>query len=104
MSDKVKMVRAEVQKDPDKPRMVKERTFTYEGVQYTLRGDSMEDVELVELLEDEKYISLLRKLVGPAKWAEFKDSVRTEDGRVPLEALRGFLEIVMEKADPQVAS
>ena len=95
---------AELQIDPDKPVIIRETTIEYKGVEYTVRQDTFDDVELLEMLEDERYISLVRRIVGPKKWAEFKDSARTESGRVPAKELEAFLELVMGAVDPQDAS
>lgn len=101
----VKAVKAEaLQQDPDKPVLVREVTVQYKGTDYTVRGDTLDDVELLEYIEDEQYIKALRRMVGLAQWAKFKDSVRTDTGRVPTAELEEFLKTVMDALDPTTAS
>jgi hypothetical protein len=80
------------------------RVFEYEGREYNVSSSALDDVEILELLEDEKYISVVRRILGKEQWETFKDSVREADGRVPSASLEGFLKVVMKVADPQDAS
>lgn len=80
------------------------RRVEYDGVEYQIDSGLLDDIEVIELLEDEKYISAIRKLVGADGWKAFKDSHREADGRVPMGTLEGFLNVVMKTADPQGAS
>lgn len=99
-------VKAEASKqtDPDKPVLVRQVTFEHKGVEYTMRGDTMEDVEILEAMEDERYITAIRSIVGNAAWARFKESVRTPEGRVLASELEEFLQKVMGELDPQLGS
>lgn len=82
----------------------RDRTVEYDGSTYTISSSALDDVEVVEMLEDGKYISAVRRLVGADSWECFKAAYRTDDGRVPMSALEGFLQAVMGGADSQVAS
>ena len=104
MTSKMVKAEAEKQKDLDSPVFIKEVTFTHAGEEYTVRGDALDDVEILELLEDEQYIKALRRMVGLDNWNRFKESVRTDDGRVPAKELESFLQRVMEELDPTSAS
>lgn len=97
--------KAEVQgPDADKPVLIKETTIEHEGVEYAFRQDAFDDIEILEELEDERYISVMRKILGKKKWVEFKESVRTESGRVPTGEFETFLEKVMGAVGPTDAS
>lgn len=82
----------------------KTRAFTHGGNEYTLPTSAMDDVEILELLEDEKYLSVVRRVLGREQWDRFKDSERLDDGRVPAASLESFIKAVMGAADPQDAS
>lgn len=95
---------AERQTDPDKPVLVREVTIEYNGEEYTVRQDALDDVEMLEAVEDERYVTVIRKVVGKDQWTKFKESVRTADGRVPTKPFEEFLSIVMESVGPTDAS
>lgn len=67
------------------------------GVTYEVPADALDDVELVEYIEDEKYITAIRNLIGPDQWARFKDSARNEHGKVPVETFQLFIEKVFDQ-------
>lgn len=92
------------QKDQDKPEFVRLYTLEYGEQTYTIRADAMDDIEILEFIEDEKYILALRRMLGKEAWTQFKNSVRTPDGRVPSAPLEAFMEKVMKTLDPQDAS
>lgn len=71
-------------------------TFTHGGNEYTVRGESLNNLELFEAIEDEKYLTATRGFLGREQWDAFKDSVRTDDGRVPMEPLEDFLADLMK--------
>lgn len=70
-------------------------TFTHDGATYELLPESIDNLELFEAIEDEMYITAIRGFIGREAWAQFKDKYRTEDGRVPMASLEGFLDAVM---------
>ena len=106
MATGTRAVKAEAseQTDPDKPILRREVTVEFNGVEYSIHAGAMENVEVLEFLEDEQYIKALRALIGRARWAQFKESIRTEDGIVPASELEKFLQVVMEALDPSVGS
>ena len=71
-------------------------TFEYGKETYVIDSAAFTDVELIEAVEDEKYMKAIRGYLGAAQWARFKDSVRTSDGRVPMEEFEPFLKVLME--------
>lgn len=47
-------------------------TFTYDGVKYTV-DDTMDwDISVLEAVEDNKIVSIVRELLGPDQWEKFK--------------------------------
>lgn len=67
----------------------------YQGNTYEIDRANANNLELLELTEDEKYISAIKGYLGAAQWAKWKDSVRDEKGRVPADGFEDFLNAVM---------
>lgn len=58
------------------------KEFAYDGVTYAITVDGekfFDDVDVLEMLEDDKSIGILKTLVGPVQWAKFKSKKRTAD-------------------------
>lgn len=68
----------------------------YDGEHYTVDRANADNIELMEFVEDEKYISAIRGYLGPDQWAKFKDAHRDEQGRVPSLHFQPFLQHVMD--------
>ena len=97
----------------DTPEFVKTTTttfrdvaFTFRGVTYTVPRNAMDDLEVLEALEEDKFITVIRKTIGDAQWKTFKDTSRTADGRLPLteSGFEEFLDAMMRALDPTTAS
>ena len=90
----------------DTPEFVKTTTFTFRGVTYTVPRNAMDDLEVLEALEEDKFITVIRKTIGDAQWKTFKDTSRTADGRLPLteSGFEEFLDAMMKALDPTTAS
>lgn len=73
--------------------------FEFEGVTYKLNKADFDDLEFVELLQDDKQLIAFRKLLGNEQWSKFKDSVRTDDGRVPADQAERFFELMQEQIE-----
>jgi hypothetical protein len=71
-------------------------SFEHNGVRYVIAPDALDDLELMENLEDEKYFAAVRGFVGAEQWATFKATNRNEDGRVPASAAEPFLDKLLE--------
>ena len=86
--------------------LVKTTTFTFRGVTYTVPRNAMDDLEVLEALEEDKFITVIRKTIGDAQWKTFKDTSRTADGRRPLteSGFEEFLDAMMKALDPTTAS
>ena len=101
-SDAVKAEAARaVGEEPEAPAKL---DVEFEGRVYTIRADAMMDVEVLEAVEDEKWIWVMRLVLGIPQWKAFKNQIRTEEGRVPAARLEEFLGTVMAAADPRNAS
>ena len=70
-------------------------SFDFDGTVYTIPRDHADNIELFELIEDGKNILAARAFLGAKQWDQFKDSVRTPDGRVPAEPTERFLNLLM---------
>jgi hypothetical protein len=66
------------------------------GEHYTIDRTQADNLELMEFVEDEQYIKALRGYLGREQWDRWKDSQRTEDGRVPVAPFEDFLNAIME--------
>lgn len=82
--------KAEATDDP------KDFTFEYDGETYTVAAENLDNLELFEAIEDQRYLRATRGFIGQAQWDAFKDKYRTPDGRVPMSGLEGFLSALME--------
>ncbi len=52
-------------------------SFEYDGVEYVLDRDAINDVDVIEAFEDNKVATALRTILGPEQWAAFKSRKRT---------------------------
>lgn len=66
----------------------------YEGHEYVIDREAADNIELMEFVEDEKYLSAIRGYLGREQWGVFKDSVRDAAGRVPAEKFSEFSELI----------
>lgn len=71
-------------------------SFVFDGETYTIDADAADDLELMEYIEDEKYILALRGYLGAEQWRRFKDGHRNEKGRVTAERAGEFLQALTE--------
>lgn len=51
--------------------------FNYDGVDYEFDRDVVQDVAVVEALQDDKILALVRAIVGPLQWKVFNSKRRT---------------------------
>jgi hypothetical protein len=68
----------------------------FDGEHYAIDRIQADNLELMEFVEDEQYIKALRGYLGREQWDRWKDSQRTEDGRVPMAPFEDFLNRIME--------
>lgn len=70
--------------------------FEFRGEPYAITRDRADDLELFELIEDEKYVSAIRGFLGPDQWAHFKEVAQRDEGRVSMAVFQEFLDAAME--------
>lgn len=91
-----KRAAAAARKAEARPEEAKPVEFEYDGKTYVVTPDALDNLELFEAVEDEKYLTATRGFLGKEQWERFKDAHRLPDGRVPLEAFEGFLQALMK--------
>ena len=67
----------------------------YNGDHYVIDRDNADNLELMEFVEDEKYITAIRGYLGPDQWGKWKDANRDAKGRVTTAEFEAFLNKVM---------
>lgn len=70
-------------------------TFDYEGTKYTIDRDNADNLELLEFVEEEKYVLAIRGYLGPDQWRKWKDTHRDAQRRVSSSHFEPFLNAVM---------
>ena len=53
--------------------------FVYDGEKYEVAPTSEWDLDVLEAVEDDKAIAIVRSLLGPEQWAKFKSKPRKVD-------------------------
>lgn len=85
--------------EPDKVRVSK-ALVDFEGTQYFIEKDAVNDLDVMENLAEIQsdpennsamMILVIRKIVGREQWNKFKESQRTETGRVTGDNLEAFI-------------
>lgn len=66
-------------------------TFEFNNRTYTIEHGVLDNLELFEAIEDEKYLTATRGFLGREQWEAFKNDHRDENGRVPMAPLESFL-------------
>lgn len=87
---------AQARKAEAAPELAEPVTFEYGGREYVIKPEAVNNLELYEAIEDQKYLTAARGFIGREQWDLFKDDHRLPDGRVPMEPVEGFLEALME--------
>lgn len=74
--------------------------FEFEGEKYTFTRAALEDdFEILEYLQEEKHLVAVKKILGDTQWSRFKESIRDDDGRIPVEKATEFIELMFEQVD-----
>lgn len=76
----------------------------FDGVDYQIDRENINNLELFEFIEDEQYIKAIRGFLGLDQWAKFKDSQRDDQDRVSAAKFEDFLNAVMEAVGGKSAS
>jgi len=69
-----------------------EHTFEFNGEDYTVDAKALDDVEVFEMFEEDKFMSAVKKILGATEFTRFKDNNRQDDGRIPMELFGEFVE------------
>lgn len=64
---------------------------TWNGVDYVVKAEDMDDAELLEYFTDENFVGAVRILVGADGWAKYKNAERNESGKVTASGTAEFL-------------
>lgn len=75
----------------------KDTTIEWQGHEYLVKGENMDDVELVEHFTDDNFIGALRIMLGPQGWRDYKENSRNENGRVTATGANEFLEFMLDE-------
>lgn len=70
--------------------------FDYDGEHYTIDRDNADNIELMEYVEGEKYLSAIRGYLGAEQWDHWKDTHRDNKGRVASVHFEPFMQAVMD--------
>ncbi len=65
------------------------------GITYVIDRENADNLELMEFIEEGKYISAIKGYVGEDQWTKFKDAHRDDKGRVRSSEFESFLQAVM---------
>ena len=68
-------------KKAEKP-VDKVKTVTLDGHDYQIDPQVFDDLRFLELYEDQRWIGVLRHMLGPAQWAKFYENHADASGRV----------------------
>jgi len=69
---------------------------THNDAVYRIDRDNADNLELMEFVEDGKYIIAIRGYLGEDQWAKWKDANRDDKGRVRSADFEPFLQAVMD--------
>ena len=73
--------------------------FKFNGDNYIVDGKALDDVEVFEMFEEDKFMSAVKKILGVDQFVAFKDNNRQDDGRIPMEVFGDFVETMFEEFD-----
>ena len=88
--------RHQAEKNEANPEQATDITFTHNGHEYSIPADAMDDVEIVEMLEDEKTVTVVRQILGKEQWDAWKDRNRGPSGRISAAVAEKFLTEMFE--------
>lgn len=69
----------------------------WEGQEYVLEPDVMDDVDLILALEQNRNMTALVQLLGNAQWERFRAAHRADNGRVPVSEAEVFLTSLVDE-------
>src|SRR5437879_6247394 len=71
-------------------------TVEHNGATYQIDRENADNIELMEFVEDQKYISAIRGYLGLDQWSAWKEANRDEKGQVRSADFESFLQAVMD--------
>lgn len=74
-------------------------TVEWDGHEYFIEGENLDDAELLEFITDNNFIGALRAMIGPKQWAEYKKRARNESGKVTATGASEFLDHLLKEAE-----
>lgn len=86
-------------KNEANPAAARDIAFEHDGHHWTIPAAAFEDIEVLELLEDENYVSVVRKILGRQQWDAWKNAHRDDEGRVSVTHAEPFITALFEAAD-----
>lgn len=69
----------------------------WDGHEYLVSGEDMDDAELLEFFTDGNFVGALRILLGDEQWAEYKERARNERGKVSATRCSEFLDHALKE-------
>lgn len=70
--------------------------FDYDGAHYVIDRANADNIELMEYVEAEKYLSAIRGYLGADQWDRWKDAHRDDKGRVASVHFEPFMQACMD--------
>lgn len=83
-------------KKDKRPPVEEPKRVVLDGHDYLIDPARMDDLRFLEAYEDEKWVTVLRMMLGPEQWAQFYANHSDENGRV---TGAKFSEIINELAE-----
>lgn len=78
----------------------KSLTVEWHGHEYTIAGEDLDDVEVLEHITDDNFIGALRLMLGPEGWAQYKENERDpKTGKTTASGAGDFFYHVLDKAN-----
>lgn len=75
-----------------------DKPIIVDGIKINVTADDFDDIETLELLEDGKFVSAIKRIFGEKKYQEIKEKLRDpETGKVKSTAVNEWFEKVAEK-------
>lgn len=69
--------RAAVKKEATPDELPEKVTITYDGEDYEIEVAAFDDIEVMEAVEENKFVGAVKALLGPAQWLRFKSKKRS---------------------------
>ncbi|WP_460994393.1 hypothetical protein, partial [Sinomonas soli] len=81
-----------------RPKLSDELAVTWEGHEYTIDREALEDIEFIGYLQDNRFREAMPELLGAEQWDALRENHRSAKGRLTLTRIGEFLEEVHKQA------